>query len=68
MEADTTPPAGATIGLPGVVIEQTTRKSLPKEFQTAEFVLAPISLIESCPVATTRNIRAALMHNGGRSQ
>ena len=31
---------GATVGFAGArVIEQTTKKSLPKEFQTSEFVL-----------------------------
>ncbi len=41
MEADITlAEPGATVGFAGArVIEQTTRKSLPKEFQKAEFVL-----------------------------
>lgn len=72
MEADITlAEPGATIGFAGArVIEQTTRKSLPKEFQTAEFVLEHGFVDRIVPRGDHKKILAQLlsMHNGGRSQ
>ena len=59
---------GATVGLAGArVIEQTTRKSLPKGFQKAEFVLEH-GFIDSIVVRSNqKKILTELlkMHNGG---
>lgn len=59
---------GATVGFAGArVIEQTTRKTLPKEFQKAEFVLEH-GFIDG--IAARRNQKKLLgdllkLHNGG---
>ncbi len=59
---------GATVGFAGArVIEQTTRKTLPKEFQKSEFVLAH-GFVDS--IVSRNNQRRLLadllkMHNGG---
>lgn len=59
---------GATIGFAGArVIEQTTRKSLPKEFQTAEFVLEHGFIDSIVPRANQKQVIANLLklHTGG---
>lgn len=59
---------GATIGFAGArVIEQTTRKTLPKEFQKAEFVLQHGFLDAIVPRAGQKQQLSRLlsMHNGG---
>ncbi|MEA5144177.1 MAG: acetyl-CoA carboxylase carboxyltransferase subunit beta [Oscillibacter sp.] len=59
---------GATVGFAGArVIEQTTRKSLPKEFQKAEFVLAHGFVDSIAPRSGQRKTLSALLkiHNGG---
>lgn len=60
---------GATVGFAGArVIEQTTRKALPKEFQKAEFVLRHGFLDGIAPRPRQKNILAELLrlHNGGK--
>lgn len=62
---------GAMIGFAGKrVIEQTTRKNLPKEFQTAEFVLEHGFIDSIVPRAGQKELLAQLlsMHNGGIKQ
>lgn len=62
---------GAMIGFAGKrVIEQTTRKNLPKEFQTAEFVLEHGFIDSIVPRAGQKELLAQLlsMHNGGMKQ
>lgn len=71
MEADITlAEPGATIGFAGArVIEQTTRKSLPKEFQKAEFMLGH-GFVDSIVVrGTQKKVLTELLkiHNGGYS-
>ncbi len=59
---------GATVGFAGArVIEQTTRKTLPKGFQKAEFVLAHGFLDGIVPRAGQRSFLAELLrlHKGG---
>ena len=59
---------GATVGFAGArVIEQTTRKTLPKEFQKAEFVLQHGFIDSIAPRPGQRKLLAELlsMHNGG---
>lgn len=59
---------GATVGFAGTrVIEQTTRKSLPKGFQTAEFVLEHGFVDRIVPRAGQRQLLSELLrlHNGG---
>lgn len=59
---------GATIGFAGArVIEQTTRKNLPKRFQQAEFVLQHGFLDGIAPRAAQRELLTRLlrMHQGG---
>ena len=59
---------GATVGFAGArVIEQTTRKSLPKGFQTAEFVLEHGFVDRIVPRAGQRQLLSELLrlHNGG---
>ena len=59
---------GATVGFAGPrVIEQTTRKSLPKGFQTAEFVLEHGFVDRIVPRAGQRQLLSELLrlHNGG---
>ena len=61
---------GATIGFAGArVIEQTTRKTLPKEFQKSEFVLQHGFVDRIVPRADQRKLLTEIlrMHNGGRS-
>ena len=58
---------GATVGFAGArVIEQTTKKSLPKEFQTSEFVLEHgfIDSIVSRPSQTRYLTELLNMHDG----
>lgn len=58
---------GATVGFAGArVIEQTTRKALPKEFQTAEFVLEHGFIDHIVPRKEQRKLLAELlkMHCG----
>ena len=60
---------GATVGLAGArVSEQTTRKTLPKEFQQAEFVLQHGFIDSIAPRSNQRKILTELlrMHNGGK--
>lgn len=60
---------GATIGFAGSrVIEQTTRKTLPKEFQKAEFVLEHGFLDAITPRAGQKAMlqRLLTLHDGGR--
>lgn len=59
---------GATVGFAGArVIEQTTRKTLPKEFQKAEFVLRHGFIDSIAPRGNQRKLltRLLCMHNGG---
>ena len=59
---------GATVGFAGArVIEQTTRESLPKGFQTAEFVLEHGFVDRIVPRAGQRQLLSELLrlHNGG---
>ena len=59
---------GATVGFAGArVIDQTTRKSLPKGFQTAEFVLEHGFVDRIVPRAGQRQLLSELLrlHNGG---
>lgn len=59
---------GATVGFAGSrVIEQTTRKALPKEFQKAEFVLQHGFIDGIAPRTEQRQLLTQLlsMHNGG---
>ncbi len=59
---------GATIGFAGArVIDQTTRKQLPKEFQKAEFVLQHGFIDAIAPRAGQKLLLARLLqlHNGG---
>ncbi len=59
---------GATVGFAGArVIEQTTRKSLPKGFQTAEFVLEHGFVDRIVSRAGQRQLLSELLrlHNGG---
>ena len=60
---------GATIGFAGArVIEQTTRKALPKGFQTAEFVLQHGFLDGIAPRSCQKNMLAFLLSvHGGKS-
>ena len=60
---------GATVGFAGArVIEQTTRKTLPKEFQKAEFVLQHGFIDSIVPRSNQKKILTELlrMHNGGK--
>lgn len=60
---------GATVGFAGArVIEQTTRKTLPKEFQKAEFVLQHGFIDSIAPRSNQEKILTELlrMHNGGK--
>lgn len=53
---------GATVGFAGArVIKQTTRKSLPKGFQTAEFVLEHGFLDGICPRSSQKRVIAKLL-------
>lgn len=59
---------GATVGFAGArVIEQTTRKTLPKEFQKAEFVLQHGFVDAIAPRGTAKQqlSRLLAMHKGG---
>lgn len=59
---------GATVGFAGArVIEQTTRKALPKEFQKAEFVQQHGFIDAIAPRSTQKQLLGNLltMHNGG---
>ena len=59
---------GATVGFAGArVIEQTTRKTLPKGFQKAEFVLEHGFVDEVVPRAGQKKLLAQLLrlHHGG---
>ena len=60
---------GATIGFAGArVIEQTTKKALPKGFQTAEFVLQHGFLDGIAPRSSQTNLLAFLLSvHGGKS-
>lgn len=70
MEADITiAEPGATVGFAGArVIEQTTRKSLPKGFQTAEFVLEHGFIDKICSRKNQKRLLTELLkvHNGGK--
>lgn len=60
---------GATVGFAGArVIEQTTRKSLPKGFQTAEFVLEHGFIDKICSRKNQKRLLTELLkvHNGGK--
>lgn len=60
---------GATVGFAGArVIEQTTKKSLPKGFQTSEFVLEHGFIDRIVSRKEQRKLLSELlkMHNGGR--
>ena len=60
---------GAPVGFAGArVIEQTTRKTLPKEFQKAEFVLQHGFIDSIAPRSNQKKILTELlrMHNGGK--
>ena len=62
---------GAMVGFAGKrVIEQTTRKNLPKEFQTAEFVLAHGFVDRIAARSEQKQLLADIltMHNGGTQQ
>ncbi|MBQ8850670.1 MAG: acetyl-CoA carboxylase, carboxyltransferase subunit beta [Clostridia bacterium] len=62
---------GALVGFAGKrVIEQTTRQSLPKEFQSAEFVLEHGFIDKIVQRKDQRKLLAELlkMHNGGQKQ
>ncbi|MBQ7677768.1 MAG: acetyl-CoA carboxylase, carboxyltransferase subunit beta [Lachnospiraceae bacterium] len=71
MEADITlAEPGATVGFAGArVIEQTTKKTLPKGFQKAEFVLEHGFIDSIVPRPGQKRCLAELlkMHNGGQS-
>ncbi len=59
---------GATVGFAGkIVIEQTTKKSLPKEFQTSEFVLDHGFIDKIVQRQNQKKMLSLLlkMHNGG---
>ena len=59
---------GATVGFAGArVVEQTTRKALPKGFQTAEFVLQHGFIDRITPRKDQRALLSTLLklHNGG---
>lgn len=59
---------GATVGFAGArVIEQTTRKTLPKEFQKSEFVLQHGFIDSIAPRPSQKQLLSELlgMHNGG---
>lgn len=59
---------GATVGFAGArVIEQTTRKQLPREFQKAEFVLQHGFIDSIAPRSGQKKLLTDLlrMHNGG---
>ena len=59
---------GATVGFAGKrVIEQTTRKLLPKRFQTAEFVLEHGFVDNIVPRSNQKKMLTELLklHNGG---
>lgn len=61
---------GATVGFAGKrVIEQTTKQSLPKEFQSAEFVLEHGFIDKIAVRKDQRKLLAELLkiHNGGES-
>ena len=61
---------GATVGFAGKrVIEQTTRKSLPKEFQKSEFVLEHGFIDAIIARPNQRKLLAELLkiHDGGRT-
>lgn len=58
---------GATVGFAGArVIEQTTRKSLPKEFQKAEFVLEHGFVDAIVPRGQQKAMLASLLEMHGR--
>lgn len=60
---------GATVGFAGArVVEQTTRKSLPKEFQKSEFVLEHGFIDSIVGRSNQKKLLTELlrMHNGGR--
>ena len=69
MEADITlAEPGATVGFAGArVVEQTTRKSLPKEFQKSEFVLKHGFIDQIVPRNEQRNVLAELLKMHERS-
>ncbi len=69
MDADITlAEPGATIGFAGArVIEQTTRKSLPKEFQKAEFVLKHGFVDRIVPRAEQKKLLSELLKMHERS-
>ena len=69
MEADITlAEPGATVGFAGArVVEQTTRKSLPKEFQKSEFVLKHGFIDQIVPRNEQRNALAELLKMHERS-
>lgn len=59
---------GATVGFAGArVIEQATKKSLPRGFQTSEFVLEHGFIDSIVPRSDQKNLLSELlkMHNGG---
>ncbi|MDO5401468.1 MAG: acetyl-CoA carboxylase carboxyltransferase subunit beta [Eubacteriales bacterium] len=59
---------GATVGFAGArVIEQTTRKALPREFQTSEFVLEHGFIDSIVPRASQKQVLTQLLklHTGG---
>ena len=54
---------GATIGFAGArVIEQTTKKALPKEFQKAEFVLQHGFVDNLAPRSTQKQLLTRLLN------
>lgn len=58
---------GATVGFAGArVIEQTTRKQLPKEFQKSEFVLAHGFIDRICPRSAQKKLLTEILrlHKG----
>ena len=53
---------GATVGFAGArVIEQTTRKQLPREFQKSEFVLAHGFIDRICPRSTQKKLLTQIL-------
>jgi len=61
---------GATVGFAGArVIEQTTKKALPKGFQTSEFVLEHGFIDKIVPRKEQKQLLTTLLelHDGGRS-
>ena len=61
---------GATVGFAGArVIEQTTRKTLPKGFQTAEFLLEHGFVDAIAPRSEQKELISKLLqiHSGARS-